>query len=123
MKNAKRKWMLVLGLAGSLALPGMAMADGWYQAPQKFAGQHYQQRYDRYHRDRDHRYQDRRDHREWREHSEWREHRDYRHYDRDAYRGHEWREHAHYYRYPVYPRVYWSGFFAYPSAALTLHMH
>lgn len=117
MKNTKRKWMLVLGLAGSLVLPGMAMADSWHQAPQKFAGQHVQQRYERHHRDRDHRYHERR------EHHEWREHRHYRRYDRDNYRRHEWREHAYYRGHRVYPRAYWSGFFAYPSVGLMFNMH
>lgn len=121
MKKANRNWMLILGLAGSLALPGMAMADSWNRAPQKFAGQHVQQRYDRYHRDGDHRYHARREHREWREH------REHRRYDRDAYRWHEWREHewrehARYRGYRVYPRVHWSGFFVYPSAGLVLNL-
>ncbi|MEJ2360023.1 MAG: hypothetical protein P8Z75_01150 [Gammaproteobacteria bacterium] len=121
MKNAKRNWMLVLGLAGTLALPGLAMADGWRHAPQKFAGQHYQQRHDWHGHHRDHRdhYARHRD----RDRHEWREHRRYHRYDRDAYRRHEWREHARYYGRPIYPRAYWSGWLAFPSVGLILNVH
>lgn len=132
MKQTNHKWIITLGLATALALPGMAMADGWKRPPQKFPSHQYQQndQHHRYHRD-SHRGRDyarRGDHRR----HEWREHHRYRHFDRDDYREHEWREHHHYHRYygrpayygyRVYPGAYWSGFVASPSLGLVIDLH
>lgn len=131
MKNTNRHWIIALGLAASLSLPGLAFADGWNRVPQKFAGQHYQQRFhnDAHVRD-DHRHHEyaRRDD----DHHEWREHQHYRHFDRDDYRRHEWREHewrehewrrhADYYRYRVYRGAYWTGPFVPSSVGLLIHL-
>lgn len=128
MKNTNRHWIVALGLAASLSLPGLAFADGWNRVPQKFAGQHYQQRFHNDTHARDgyrHREFARRDD----DRHEWREHRHYRHFDRDGYREHEWREHAyrnarraHYYGYRVYPGAYWIGPFVPSSVGLLINL-
>ena len=98
MKHTNRNMLFALGLATSLVLPGVALADNWHQPSLKYSAKHHQvQRHDA------HRGHDRDRHRDSR----------YAYRDRDA--AHEWREHAErYYRYHRHHRHY--GYGVYPSA-------
>lgn len=130
MKDAKRNLIITLGLAASLVLPGLAMADSWKQSSFKYQAQQRQQDrhegHDRY-RGRDFARHDRDDRHEWRE-----RHRHQHRFDRDRYYGYnEWREHArpyyvppryYGYGYGVYPGAYLSGVYAAPSVGLVIDL-
>ena len=128
MKHAKRNLVIALGLATSLVLPGLAMADNWNKQSMKYQAQqrHVQQRggheHDRY---RESARRDGNDHHEWREHD-----RGHGGYERDtAYSHNEWREHAyryhgprHYYGYGVYPGAYVPGAYIAPSLGIFIDL-
>jgi hypothetical protein len=129
MKSAKRNLIIALGLATSLVLPGLAMADSWKQQSQRHSPQQRQEnRHDGHDHDR-YRESARRDNygrHEWREH-----HRQHR-FDSDRYYGYnEGRGHARPYHVPpryygygygVYPGAYLSGVYAAPSVGLVIDL-
>lgn len=132
MKRTYRNLLLALGLAGSLALPGLALADNWHEHAQPYSPKlQPSPRHDTYRgQDRDH-YRGRefaeRD--DFRRH-EWREHRRERRFARHRwYREHEWREHARryyrlhrYYGYGVYPGAFVSGIYVAPTPRLVIDL-
>jgi hypothetical protein len=133
MKRTHRNLMLALGLATSLVLPGLALADNWHGHAQQYSPkQRPAQRHDTYRNHaRDHHrgyeFADRDDFRrhEWREHRRW--HRIERHRE---YRHHEWREHARryyrlhrYYGYGVYPGAFVARTYLVPTPRLVIDLH
>jgi hypothetical protein len=128
MKHTYRNILIALGLASSLAVPGLALADNWNSSPAQYSPKQYQaQRYDahrEYQRGRDHdrefAYRDGYPGHEWREHHRWQR------FDRDD---DEWREHAQrYYRwhreygYGYYPGAYVSGFYVVPTPRVIIDL-
>jgi len=133
MNNTYRKLIVLLGLAGSLSLPGLALADNGRYSP-KFSG--HQQ-----HEQRDVRYRGQDGHNQYRQHDRYR-HDERRHYNSHHQR-HDHHRHGHHYAYRVghyhgnhycaldhgpayhygyYPGAYMSGVYVSPSVGLHIDL-
>jgi hypothetical protein len=126
MKHTYRNMIIALGLATSLVLPGLAMADNWNPSARQYSPKQYPSQQQGAYRGHDGyrgREVARRDGyagHEWREHQRWQR------FDHDA---HEWREHTHryveppyYYGYRVYPSAIVSGIYFAPTPRLVIDL-
>jgi len=122
MKHSKRNLTIALGLAASLVVPGLAMADNWQQPSWKYSVKQQHQR--------EYRHEQHFAQREHRDRHEWREHQRRHRFERDAYyHRHQWREHEReYYElrrhhgYGLYPSAFRTGIVVVPAPRLVIDL-